>query len=146
MRKKLLFFLCPGTVLICGIFIGVCMLHLHPVAQNTDHNIICAVLYNPNYGNEGDELINITDFDEKQILQCLNAYQECFSWTRMTESVWGGSIAIEILVWTDSQYKWIVLGEKNYTYTSYGAFSYKIQNGEDLLRDLLNILPISISG
>jgi len=140
-RKKYLTLLF-GIILLLGMIVVFNLFAPRPIVEDVSGSRIIRIQYNPYFDQEMDERIDITDYDEKGILNCLGRYSEYRTLNSLANGYWIGDVELEVIINTGNGLKSILLGTDNYSYESYGKPKYKIRDAGNLKAELLDIMEI----
>ena len=146
-KKYLILFIVIALILCAAIILFLPQLFpSHNIIEASDAASIVRITYNP-YVDQGNyEAVEITEYDESEVLSCLSRYKE-----RRTLAKAGGyrlgDVEIEIMLHTQDGLKSILLGNRNlnYSFQSSDHPKYTILDVENLRLELLKILNISRS-
>lgn len=110
-----------------------------PIIKNIENCRIAKLTYNPSFEKGEAELVDLTEFNETEVLTCLSGYKE-----KRTLNICKGSslnnCQFHIYVDTGGDLKTILLGKNSFTCFSYGDVKYQIIDDEKLQEDLLKII------
>lgn len=129
------------SLLLCSVAVAFYIFSPHPVLIRSEAVHIVKIQYNPMFNQEGDSLIEVLEYDEGEILDCLSQYAEQRTLSTAT-SYWLGDVEWEITIDTDHGLKTVVLGNDSYSYQSYGKPKFQISNANALKLELLELLQI----
>ncbi len=127
-------------MLILGIAVVLHLFSPRPIIADPSSCHIIRLQYNPAFNQDMDARIEVTDYYEKDMLDCLNRYTEHRTLEKATTADWIGDIELEITIDTEQGIKNIRLGNKNYSYQSYGKAKYQISDADMLRLELLALM------
>lgn len=139
-RKKYLTLL-PGIILLLGMIVVFNLFAPRPIVEDVSGSRIIRIQYNPYFKQDMDERIDITDYDEDGILNCLGRYLEY----RTLNTLVGyciSNVELEVIIYTEDGFKSVLLGTDNYSYESNGKPKYKIRDADNLKAELLDMMAI----
>lgn len=144
MKKKLLF----AVILVPIIYVAVIIFlpqffPSHYIVDEPDACSIVRITYNYGFNQDSGEAVEITEYDEDEVLACLSRHKE-----RRTLAKGGGyrlgDVEIEIMLHTQDGLKNILLGDRNLncSFESSDDPKYTILDVESLRLELLQILNV----
>lgn len=135
MKRKML------ALTVCVVFFIGVFFFPRPIVNDVATSVIHSIEFNPYFGQDEPELVFLTEYDEAEILKCLEKYSEYRTLT-LDEGRRLGDMELYITITTGGELKAIVLGNVNYTTKSYGALKRGIYNADALREELLDVLGL----
>ncbi len=112
-----------------------------PIIDDFEGTSIVSIEYNPYFGEDKLDLKKISNYNEREILQCIDQYKRIPSLSRSS----GYSISdtqLIIVLQDDNGMNMILLGNGNYFDGSHGQPRFIIRHADGLRKNLLELLEI----
>lgn len=141
LRKEIIYLLCGVMgIIICVLFWKQFFI-TRPVIANPESAEITQITYV--YDTQCGGHINLTEYNETKILDCLSNSFETRTWHRSRSTVAYKDFTLMLIVFDDYGLKQILLGAgDNYSNTGYGSFQYEIEDAAIVLKKLKNLLEL----
>lgn len=144
MKKYLILAIC--IVILTCVITGFILFSPRPIIEDASTSGIDIIIYNPYLNQEMDARVEITNYDENGILDCLSQYSEQRTLKSANSAHWIGDVELEVVLHTENGSKCIILGNDNYSYESYGKPKYKILDSDNLKSALLELMDSRVEG
>lgn len=137
-RKYIAFLTC--IVILIAVIVVFHIFDSRPIIDNIHESHIVRIKYNPHFKEDVDEFMDIVNYDEIELLNCLSYYTERRTLTP-ADGYWLGDVELEIIIHTKEGLKCIILGAEHYSYQALHP-KYKIEDGEKLRNRLIALFDI----
>lgn len=112
-----------------------------PIIEDVSTSQIVMIQFNPYVDDSTDQLIEVTEYNAKEILTYLSNCKEQRTLDK-AGTHWLGNVKLDIVIDTEDGLKDIILGKDSYSYESYGKPKYKILDADNLISALLEMINI----
>lgn len=136
MAKKIILICIAGVSLFLGLLL---FFSTMPVLNDPSGCFVVKVALNENFERGEYGAVELTEYDEAAILNCLAKYEE----QRQLERYRGGRVGdceIELYIGSVDGLKTIKLGNENFTCDTSGSLKHRIINGDKLKEELRSLI------